>query len=189
MDGAGNCDPLTNPQCGIPDDLNGPQEAPQVTPQQLAQRALAQLRLPVPAAKTAPPRGKQGVVFLPHWVWVPASQWRPITKRASQGSVWVEVIATPQKITIQPGAGQPGVECAGPGTAYHPGKPASAQRTDCSHTYLQSSALQPGGTYTMTVSVEWTATWRGAGGLGGSLPPLSMSTSFGVRVAEGQSLN
>ncbi len=62
----------------------------------------------------------------------------------SAGSVWAAVTAAPVRLTFQPGAGLSPVSCAGPGTAYNPRKPAAAQHTDCSYTYLRPSTGQPG---------------------------------------------
>jgi hypothetical protein len=162
---------------------------PGVTPQQLLQWALANLKVPVPAPATAPPRGQDGLVGLPEWVWLPASQWHPVTAQVSVGPVWAKVTAVPGKITISPGSGLPGQSCTGPGTPYNPRRPAAAQHTDCSYTYQQSSDLQPGHAYQVSVTVTWTATWTGSGGAGGAVnPPLQQTTTFPLRVAEGQAL-
>lgn len=174
---------------GTPVDcIPGQNAAPTVAPQELAQRAWGTLRLPLPDVRTAPPRGAQGLVGLAEWVWVSRAQWRPLTKTASAGGVWARVTATPQQLTIAPGAGLPVVRCDGPGTGYDPSRPASVQRTDCAYTYLRSSKGQPHGAFQMTVTVIWSGAWVGSGGTGGGLPDISRSTTFGVRVAEGQGL-
>jgi hypothetical protein len=162
--------------------------APTVTPQDLAQRAWNTLRLPLPDVHTAPPRGTEGLVGLPEWVWVPHGQWRPLTKRASAGPAWARVTATPKQLTIRPGAGIPTMSCGGPGTAYDPTARTSGQQTNCAYTYLRSSRNQPGGVDRMTVTVVWGGTWVGSGGTGGGLPDISRSTTFALRVAEGQGL-
>jgi hypothetical protein len=162
---------------------------PGVTPEQLMQIALASLKVPVPAPKTAPPRGDRGLVGLPEWVWLPRGSWHPVTAQVSVGPVWARVTARPAGISISPGGGQPGVSCPGPGTAYDPRLPASAQHTDCSVTYLRSSLRQPRNQYQTSVTVTWTASWTGSGGAGGAInPPLTQTTTFGIRVAEGQAL-
>jgi hypothetical protein len=153
------------------------------------QMALASLKVPVPAPDTAPPRGDRGLVGLPEWVWLPRGSWHPVTARVSVGPVWARVTAKPVSISISPGGGQPGVSCPGPGTAYDPRLPASAQHTDCSVTYLRSSLQQPRHQYQTSVTVTWTASWTGSGGAGGAInPPLTQTTTFGIRVAEGQAL-
>jgi hypothetical protein len=162
---------------------------PGVTPEQLMQMALASLKVPVPAPETAPPRGDRGLVGLPEWVWLPRGSWHPVTAQVSVGPVWARVTAKPVSISISPGGGQPGVSCPGPGTAYDPRLPASAQHTDCSVTYLRSSLQQPRNQYQTSVTVTWTASWTGSGGAGGAInPPLTQTTTFGIRVAEGQAL-
>jgi hypothetical protein len=162
---------------------------PGVTPEQLMQMALASLKVPLPAPQTAPPRGDRGLVGLPEWVWLPRASWHPVTAQVSVGPVWARVTAKPASISISPGGGQPGVSCPGPGTAYDPRLPASAQHTDCSVTYLRSSLQQPRNQYQTSVTVTWTASWTGSGGAGGAInPPLTQTTTFGIRVAEGQAL-
>lgn len=150
----------------------------------LALRAWADLRLPLPAVRTAPPRGSKGLVGLPEWVWIPRSQWHAMTKRVSAGGAWVQVTATPKQLIITPGAGLSPIWCAGPGTAYDSNRAASSQHTDCSYTYATSSASQPGAAYRVTVQVVWV----GSGGAGGVLPDISRGTSFALPVAEAQSL-
>lgn len=162
---------------------------PGVTPQQLEQRALADLKVPVPAPRTAPPRGDRGLVGLPEWVWMSPADWHPVSAQVSVGPVFAKVTAVPTTITISPGGGQRSVTCHGPGAAYNPALPASGQHTSCSVTYTRSSDLQPGNTYQASVTVTWTASWVGSGGAGGAInPPLQETTTFGIRVAEGQAL-
>jgi hypothetical protein len=162
--------------------------APTVTPAQLAAQAQKALGLPIPDVQTAPPRGSDGMVGLPEWVWLASGQWHAMSRRASAGGVWAEVIATPQRIVIEPGAGLRSVGCDGPGTVYDPGRSASSQSTGCSYTYAEPSAGQPKDRYTMTVTVVWSGAWQGSGGAGGTLPAISRSVSFPVAIAEGPAL-
>jgi hypothetical protein len=150
----------------------------------LLQREWAALRVPLPQVVTAPPRGRDGRVGLPQWFWLDPAHARPITRRAQAGPVWVEFTAAPALMTITPGPGLPSVTCRGAGVAY-PEPSASA----CTHTYARSSAAQPGGVYTVTVTVAWGGTWRGSGGVGGALTPVSVSAQFTLRVGEAQALN
>jgi hypothetical protein len=166
----------------------GNDPAPAVTPQELARSAWKGLNLPIPAVRTAPPRGSQGLVGLPEWVWVPRAQWRPMSRKASAGAAWAEVTATPKEMVIEPGPGLPAVRCPGPGTAYDPVKSASGQHTDCSFTYRRSSAAEPDAVYRVRVTVVWSGSWVGSGGAGGVLPDISRSTTFGLKVAEAQGL-
>lgn len=153
----------------------------------LARQAWKELRLPLPAVHTAPPRGASGLVGLAEWVWIPRSQWRPLTRRVSVGGAWAQVTATPKQVVITPGTGLGPVICRGSGTAYD-SRRSSAQRTDCSYTYMRSSADQPGAVYRVNIRVVWGGAWVGSGGGGGVLPDISRSTSFGLRVAEAQGL-
>ena len=186
-DGMGGClmprcgDPLATGICNAP-------AGPGVTPAQLARQAQDSLFLPVPDVRTAPPRGRSAVTWLPEWVWVPPSRWHPLSKRASAGAVWARATATPRQLIIEPGAGLSAISCGGPGTAYDPSRSAQGQRTNCSYTYRQSSFGQPGGAYRVRVTVVWGGTWVGSGGAGGVLPNISRSTTFALRVIEGQGL-
>ncbi|SEG26356.1 hypothetical protein SAMN04489712_104131 [Thermomonospora echinospora] len=177
--GVAVCKPIS-----VPDDK--PEGKPKVSPAELAITEWRRLPVPAPVVRTAPPRGRDGLVGLPHWFWV--ANWRPLTGRAEAGGVWIEVTARPQNLTIEPGGGQRPVRCSGSGTAYDPSRPAVSQRTDCSYTFTRSSFRRPGGAYRVRATVVWGGTWTGSGGTGGVLPPLSRSVSFPVRVVEAQSL-
>ena len=171
------------PLCVIPP---SPTPGRRVSPAQLAASTWERLPIPAPAVRTAPPRGAQGLVSLPHWFWV--TNGRPLSDRAEAGGVWVEVTARPQSLTIDPGNGQRAFRCRGTGTVYDPSRPAASQRTTCSHAYTQSSAGQPAGAYRVRVTVVWGGTWTGSGGTGGTLPLLSRSANFPLRIAEAQGL-
>jgi hypothetical protein len=164
-----------------------------LTPGQLAERAVNQLQLPAPSVGESP-RG-QALVGLPEWFWVTRSQWAPLRQRTAARGVWAAVTARPVSTVWQPGDGAPALVCAGPGTAYRPGVPASGQSTDCSHTYVTSSAGQPqaGGnpndrSFTVTVTTRWSVSWVGSGGIRGRLPTMTRSTSFRLPVAQRQTV-
>jgi hypothetical protein len=162
--------------------------APGLTPQDLLQWALAELNVPALTPGTAPPMGRDGLVGLPEWFWIPAAEWHPISVTVAVGPVYATVTAVPGQLTFSPGGGLPSVSCPGPGRQYNRRRPASAQHSACSYTYQQSSALQPGRRYDASVSVTWTASWTGSGGAGGPLNPLVLHSPFGLPVAEGQAL-
>jgi hypothetical protein len=166
-----------------------PSQALLVSPGTLAQRAVNRLQLPEPRVGLDPrPRA---LVNLPEWFWVPRADWPTLRQRTHAGAVWAVVVARPVSTTWDPGDGSPAFTCAGPGTPYDPNGSASAQRTNCSYTYTRSSASQPqrgpdpnDRFFTVTVTTTWQVTWVGAGGVGGSLPALTRSTSFALAVAE-----
>jgi hypothetical protein len=157
---------------------------PAVTPQELLQVAMSELKVPVLRPRTAPPLGTDGLVGLPEWYWIPRG-WRPINVTVSAGPVWATVTAKPVNLTFDPGGGQGGSSCTGPGTSYQAGGGQGA----CTYTYGQSSATQPGGKYAAAVTVTWLVTWTGSGGVGGTLNAgLQVAFPFSLRVAEGQAL-
>ena len=174
------------PQAVLVNNVTG---APEVTPQELLVQALGELRIPYPRPATAPPRGRDGLVGLPEWFWVPAGQWRTLRVTVTAGPVWATVTAVPVGLTFQPGAGLSPVSCAGPGTAYDPHTSAVRQHTDCSYTYFQPSAGQPGGAYHASLTATWRISWVGSGGAGGLLDAaLAVPAGFDVPVAQGEAL-
>ena len=163
--------------------------APQVTPQQLLLQAYGELRVPSLTPATAPPVGRDGLVGLPEWFWVPSAGWHPRNVTVRAGPVWATVTATPDGVTFEPGVGISPVTCQGPGTAYDPGEPSASQHTDCSYTYVQPSAGLPGNVYQASVSITWRVDWVGSGGAGGVLAPaLSLPVAVTIPVAQGEAL-
>jgi hypothetical protein len=161
--------------------------APAVTPQQLLQIAVGELHIPAPAVQTAPPRGKEGLVGLPEWFWV--ANWNPVHVTVAVGPVWARATAVPQQLAFNPGGGLGSVSCRGPGTAYRPSLPLSAQQTDCSYTYQQPSAGQPGNAYQPSVTVSWNISWAGSGGAGGEVAAgVTSNAPFTLPVAAGEAL-
>lgn len=166
--------------------------APQVTPQELLQEVEGELTVRPLPAKTAPPRGADGLVGLPEWFWIPKAAWLPVrTRRLQVGPVWAQVLATPQSVSFVPGGGLSGPTCNGPGTPFSPADPSRASA--CTFTYQRSSAGQQGGAYAASVVVTWRVTWKGfspaTGPVGGTLnPALQIADQFSLKVAEGQAL-
>jgi hypothetical protein len=159
-----------------------------LTPQQLAQEAYTQLSPPAPDPRTAPPRGKDGMVGLPEWFWVPPATWVTQTRSIQVGPVWATVTARPTRLTVSPGGSQPAMSCRGPGTPYDPARPAAAQHSDCAYLYTRPSDGLPGNAYQVTVTITWTATWVGSGGTGGTLAPLTRTLTYPQPVAQGEAL-
>ncbi|GII52798.1 hypothetical protein Pth03_11870 [Planotetraspora thailandica] len=153
-----------------------------VTPEQLARRAYRLIPVTSPKVLTAPPRGHDGLVGLPHWFYLAKGEWAARSKRLRIGGVWAEATAAPQRMTVSLGDGKT-ITCDGPGAAYDPTKSADEQHSTCSYRYLH-----PRSAYQATVSVTWGGTWHGSGGTGGTLPPITRSVTFQIRVVEAQAL-
>jgi hypothetical protein len=163
--------------------------APAVTPQQLAQIAIAELIIPVLQPQTAPPRGRDGLVGLPEWFWFPKAAWVPVSRTVTAGPVWARATAVPVSIVFHPGGGQPGISCRGPGTAFDPARPLGAQHTDCSYLYKLPSAGQPGNVYAAAVTVLWNVFWVGSGSTGGPVANgRPVNTPLTLPVAAGEAL-
>ena len=166
---------------------------PAVTPQQLAQIAIAELIIPVLQPQTAPPRGRDGLVGLPEWFWFPKAAWGPVSRTVTAGPVWARATAVPVGIVFHPGGGQAGMSCRGPGTAFDPARPLGAQHTDCSYTYKLPSAGQPGNVYAAAVTVLWNVFWVGSGNTGGPVAngravtaPLTLPVAAGEALVSGR---
>lgn len=162
---------------------------PAVTPLQLLQIAIGDLYVPALSPGTAPPRGKDGLVGLPEWFWVPRASWHRISVTVAAGPVWATATAIPAQITFYPGGGLVSATCTGPGRAYDRKLTASAQHSNCSYTYGQPSAGQPGNAYQAQLTVTWTISWTGSGGAGGLITnAYHTTTPFPVRVAQAEAL-
>jgi len=169
--------------------VNNATGAPAVTPQQLALAAYDTMKIPLPQPQTAPPRGRDGLVGLPEWFWIPGQQWAPVTAYLAAGPVWARVTAAPARVVFDPGGGLSQVSCAGPGTAYRPSVALADQHTDCSYLYHEPSAGQPGNAYAAAVTVFWHVTWVGSGNTGGVIANARpMNQPFTVRIAAGEAL-
>lgn len=134
------------------------------SPAELAQEALTLMDLQPIAIGSAPGAGKLGFVGLPVWLWAEnpsANTYGPITRSASAGPITVTATARVQSIDWSMGDGN-GVTCTTPGTPYadHWGIKDSP---DCGYRYEQTSADQPGNSYTVTATSHWVVNWAGAG--------------------------
>ncbi|NBE91855.1 hypothetical protein FE391_00700 [Nonomuraea sp. KC401] len=156
--------------------------APAVIAEQLAHRAYKRIPIAAPRVLTAPPRGRDGLVGLPHWFYLAEGQWTARTKRLRTSGVWAEATARPQRMAIDTGEGHT-ITCNGPGTAYDPSRPVARQSSTCSYRFQR-----PANARRVTVSVTWGGTWRGSGGAGGALPAITRSVTFPVRIVEAQAL-
>lgn len=163
--------------------------APAISPVDLLKVAIGELSVPTLTADTAPPRGKDGLVGLPEWFWVPASQWRPTSVTVSAGPVWADASATPTSLTFVPGGGLGSVSCTGPGAEFNRRISASSQNSSCSYQYDQPSAGQPGNAYQAALEVTWTISWTGSGGEGGTIATgYTTGTAFPVKIAQAEAV-
>ncbi|HVB46422.1 MAG TPA: hypothetical protein VNF47_27445 [Streptosporangiaceae bacterium] len=162
---------------------------PAISPVDLLKIAIADLTVPTLSAATAPPKGKEGLVGLPEWFWVPRSQWRRVSIMVTAGPVWANAVAIPTTISYVPGGGMSAVSCRGPGSVFDRKLPASQQHTGCSYTYRRPSAGQPGNAYQTALVVTWTISWTGSGGAGGVITNgFTTATAFAVRIAQAEAL-
>ncbi|WP_229686870.1 hypothetical protein [Longimycelium tulufanense] len=178
--GPGFADALYRPPVWIPD---GPEQAP--SPEQLAQQAYNQLRLPSPQIHASPTT--QQLVNLPTWLWMDRGEWQPQTATASVPGVSVTATATPQSVTWSMGDGFT-ITCQGAGTPYPSGGDPKAASPDCGHIYRHTSQGQPHNTYPVAATVHWMVTWSGAG-QSGTFPDLATTSTASFAVAESQALN
>lgn len=161
-----------------------PPAAPVISPQELADRAVAAMALGAGEIGIAPPADR-GVVGVPVWLWVAnagASTTGPLDESASAGGVTVTARAQLDRIVYNMGDGNQ-VTCVGGGTPFSSGQTTSP---DCGHIYERSSAGRPNDAYTVTATSYWTVAWSG-GDQQGTIP-LEFSRSADVRVGELQAL-
>ncbi|MER5481294.1 hypothetical protein ABT026_30595 [Streptomyces sp. NPDC002734] len=161
-------------------------EVPQVSPAELAQQAVARLKLPVPVIRMNPDEDFAQVVHVPTWMWMPEASWGPVTETVSVPGVSVTATARPRRAVWSMGDGTT-VTCDGPGTPYSSRFRADAESPDCGHVYRRASLAEPGGKYRVTVTVLWDVEWSG-GGQSGTGHGLSSTTERHVLVDEVQAV-
>jgi hypothetical protein len=158
----------------------------------LRQQARDAVPFPVMAQASAPggDRDAPFITQLPTWLWVDPAAWHPVQARASlAGIVTVTAAARPTGLRWDAGTGEPALHCVGPGVAYDRSVPEDEQSTDCRVTYHHSSAAT-GGPYHLTMGLQWDVSWSCEPGCGGGpLPPVTVTTTRPVWVAELQALN
>jgi hypothetical protein len=160
--------------------------APLVDPEVLAQEAKQDLALPLPGVQTSPPPDRDQLVNLPTWLSV--EDWSPRSATASVPGVSSTVTATPTRVVWDMGNGDQ-VVCRGPGKPYDLSLKEHQQSSDCTYTYRASSAGQPGQRYQASATMTWSVSWTASGVPGGGdLGEASRTTTFPMRVAEGQAL-
>ncbi len=135
--------------------------------------ALSQVPWDPPSVGTSPPVGAPSVVNLPTYLYLNPGAWKTFTATATAGTVSATVVAIPEEVIWTAGDGG-SVTCDGPGVPYNStwgNTPPPASSGACTYTYSDTSADQPGGTYALSATVWYDATWTSvnAGGAGGDL--------------------
>jgi hypothetical protein len=162
---------------------------PAISPFELFKIAIGELSVPTLTGATAPPRGKDGLVGLPEWYWVPRDQWHPVSVTVHAGPVWATASAVPTSLSFVPGGGLGSVTCRGPGTPFARSKLPAQQHPSCSYTYAQASKGQPGNAFRAGLFVIWNVSWTGSGGAGGLITDsYTTGSAFPVRVAQAEAL-
>jgi hypothetical protein len=152
------------------------------SPEELARRALASIRLDPVAVGFAPSPGTAGLVGLPVWMWTEVSPntWGPIRASATDTGLTVTISAQAQHIVWDMGNGD-SVTCANPGTKYQASYGAQSS-PNCGYTYRAPSRNRPGGQYTVTATTTWQVNWTGGGEAG--VITTTRTTNFAVRIDE-----
>ncbi|MBY8889231.1 ATP/GTP-binding protein [Streptomyces sp. PTM05] len=150
-----------------------------VDPAQLAQQAVAKMRLGPPQIDISPKPGGRGLVGMPVWMSVAksATSWGPQSASASAGGVTVTATAVVSQVVWSMGDGH-SVTCTSPGTPYS-ASDGKASSPDCGYQYSQPSSSQPGGTYPVSATATWTIHWAG----GGEQGDLTQTRAAQVRIA------
>lgn len=157
--------------------------APVFKPRVLAEQARAVLTPPVPDIGTAPAPGKPRFVNLPSWLWIDASDWKPVSVSASVSTGSVTVVASPHRVVWETGDGGE-VVCPGPGTPFSVAAHRRSRVSDCSYTYTAVPPTGPGTPVDLVASWEWSVSWSASDGQSGELADLVTVSSVPVTVAE-----
>lgn len=162
-----------------------PESAP-ADPRQVALNARESVPIPAPPLATSPSADRELYAQMKTWLWVDNDWWQSYSATASAGAVSSTVTARPVRSEWTMGDGGRTV-CAGPGVEWRRGM--GEDDTYCSYTYRRSSAGEPEGTFTLTVTVYFEVAWTSNVGTGGSLGVVTRSASTQVRVGEIQAVN
>jgi hypothetical protein len=167
------------------------------TAAELALAAYGRLRLPSPVPARYPTGtlrdGRPYTIVQTYmWFWSSPATWRPLRKRVCAGALCATATAVPTSLSFDPGNGEQGVSCAGPGTAWArpPGGSwiPTSQPQGCGYRYTTSTFGDPNGELTATYTITWQVTWTGTNGTAGRLNPLSTTADSTFAVAELQSV-
>ncbi|WP_437003684.1 hypothetical protein [Streptomyces sp. enrichment culture] len=145
-----------------------PADIPQaITPEILAQLAYAEIRVPTTEVELRPQEATK--VNLPTWAWLDATDFKPVSVKASVPLLGVEATTTaePVSVKIDPGTADAqtypasGVCEAVNGSIGEPYEKGKADQTPpCGVKYLRSSG---DGSYQLKATVTWKIHWTGTG--------------------------
>lgn len=162
-------------------------QPPQPNAALLVAAAQQQLVLDVPDVATSPPRGAVQLVGVPVWFWV--DNFEPGATTATVPGLAATLTATPAAthIAISGGPAQAAndhvtIDCPGAGTPWVEGRYDARAASDCSHPFDWN------GTFTVDATVDWALTWTASNGQAGTLPIVSLTSTFTLTIQEGQSL-
>jgi hypothetical protein len=153
-------------------------EVQQVDPTTLARSVTITPAAPV--LRTSP-GAEDHLVNVEAWFW--AEMWQGVSETATAGSVTVNVSAQPTSLIVDPGDGTSTFTCPGPQPVYDLNLPASAQSSNCTHTYLRA------GNYTATATVVYDISFTSNVGVNGNLGTIEPSSTTTLAVAEAQAIN
>jgi hypothetical protein len=153
-------------------------EAQQVDPTTLARSVTITPSAPV--LRTSPGT-EDHLVNVEAWFW--AEMWEGISETATAGSVTVNVSAEPTSLIVDPGDGTAPFTCPGPQPVYNLSLPASAQSSDCTHTYMRA------GNYTATATIVYDVSFTSNVGVNGNLGTIDPTSATTLAVAEAQAIN
>lgn len=163
----------------------GQEPAPEVDPQELAQRAVDSMTLLGPDIASPKAAGKY-TVGVPMWMWVnqSATTYGPNTASASAGGITVTATAKVSKIVWAMGDGA-SVACTGPGTPYQASE-GMAQSPTCGHMYSTTSADAENGKYPVSATSTWSIDWEVTAGGGGQAGQMTEVRQSRMQVAVGE---
>jgi hypothetical protein len=137
----------------------GQQPAPRLPdPARLAQHALGLLYLSRADVQTAPAARIEDFVNLKTWLWVPAGQWRPLTKSVAIEGTRVTVTAKPVRTVWNMGDGGSTTCSGGPGRAWVHGM-GESESTSCGYTYTKPSYAAPNARWPVTARIFYEVKW------------------------------
>lgn len=160
-------------------------DVPTVSPEELAQRAIAAVGLDGVEFRLAPPSTGAGLVGLPVWLGVAddpgSTYWGPITSEPQcDGDLCVEITAEVTSVEWNMGDGTVFTCDRDQHTVWQRGThDFLAPGNNCHHNYQQASRNQTDGRYQISTTSNWSVEWTttSGGGESGQLPASRPATT------------